>query len=443
MKITDVIDASRYAAAWKEAMAGEKSWLYDMEVALSPAIQAQMLPDGIQGTSGQFPVLSPMHNMYNTFEYIGWKQEALAITRTGYIGDWTYLRKILLTGPDVIECLKASTIQKFGKFPVGKAKHILFVRDDGKIIVDGIAFRLAEDQVLCTGGMPIAQGVIRTEGLKVDAQDITFKEFEFHVQGPVSRETLEKATGESLEDIGFTWFRDSKIGEIPVRIFRGGMSGELGYEVHGKSEYASVIWNAIVEAGAPLGLVQLGHRTMPFNHLEAFFPTCWVDYIPAVFPADEATADVLFHTPIEYGWISTIDFDRDFPAKQALLEELDHPKKKCVMLEWNSEDVMKIYESLFDDDPESIDLPALPVKTDEIGYDFAIPILTQDYQLAGFATNRGYSPRTKKFVSITSLKAEYAEEGTELLVKYGNEGRRQIMIRAKVVQTPYKADNRK
>lgn len=442
MKITEKIDAARYEAAWRAGME-EKSWLADCEVALSPAAQAQALPEGLQST-GTMPKLSPMHGMYNAWEFAGWKEEAMSITKTGYIGDWTYLRKVLIQGPDVIECMKRSSITKFNKFPEGKGKHTLFVREDGKLIVDALSFRLAEDVVQVTGGQPVVTAnVIQTEGLDVTVTDITFREFEFHVQGPISRDVLEKATGEDLSDIKFTCFRYSAIAGRRVRIYRGGMSGELGYEVHGTAEDGSVVWNAIVEAGKPLGLQQLGHRTMPFNHLEAYFPTCWLDYIPATFHADPATEDVLFHSPVEFGWIGTIDFERDFPAKQALLEEIEHPKKKSVMLVWNSEDMLKIYASLFDDEPDSIDLPAMPTKTSETGFDFALPVLTPDYQLAGFATNRGYSPRTKKFISITQLDIAYAQEGTELLVKYGAEGKRQIMIRATVQNAPYKPDNRR
>jgi len=109
----------------------------------------------------------------------------------------------------------------------------------------------------------------------------------------------------------------------------------------------------------------------------------------------------------------------------------------------NNVDVLKIYASLFDDEPDSIELPAMPVKNSETHAAFALPVLTQDYQLAGFATNRGYSPRTKMFISITQLDVAYAAEGTELLVKYGEDGKRQIMIRAVVQNVPYKQDNRR
>ncbi|MGI6072171.1 MAG: hypothetical protein ACOX75_04075 [Lachnospiraceae bacterium] len=443
MKITEIIDKKRFEAAWRAGLSGEGSWLYDCEVSLSPAAQAQSLPEGVHG-KGPMPLLSPMHGMYNAWEFSGWKKEGISITRTGYIGDWTYLNKLLIKGPDVIECMKKSTIVKFGKFPVGKAKHILSVNEKGKLLGDAIAFRLSEDTVLCTGGQPVSVGcMILPEGFDVTVEDLTFEEYCFHVQGPISRQVLEKVTGVSLADLDFTWFCYREIEGRKVRIYRGGMSGELGYEVHGNAEDGSVVWNAIVKAGAPLGLEQLGHRTMPLNHLESYFPTCWLDYIPATFNAAPEVEDIIFHSPIEFGWVNTIDFERDFPAKQILLDEIKNPVKKSMMLIWNSEDVMKIYASLFDEEEDSVDLPPFPVKVSETSADFAIPVFTKNMVPAGFATNRGYSPRTKKFLSITQLKAEYAKEGNELLIKYGSPQGRQVMIRATVQAPPYKSDNRR
>jgi hypothetical protein len=76
MKITEQIDRERYATAWKKGMKNEGSWLSDAEVSLSPAAQAQVLPKGANST-GPMPHLSPMHGMYNAWEFGGWKEEAM------------------------------------------------------------------------------------------------------------------------------------------------------------------------------------------------------------------------------------------------------------------------------------------------------------------------------------------------------------------------------
>ena len=59
---------------------------------------------------------------------------------------------------------------------------------------------------------------------------------------------LKRFTGESVGDLAFISFRDVMIAGKKVRLYRGGMSGEVGYELFGDSADGSVIWNAVVEA---------------------------------------------------------------------------------------------------------------------------------------------------------------------------------------------------
>ena len=79
----------------------------------------------------------------------------------------------------------------------------------------------------------------------------------------------------------------------------------------------SVIWHEVAEAGKEFGLRQLGMRSLMLNHLQAYFPTIWVDFIPAVVPGAEA----LHRSPVDFGWEHLVDKTRDFPGKDAVLEE--------------------------------------------------------------------------------------------------------------------------
>lgn len=97
-----------------------------------------------------------------------------------------------------------------------------------------------------------------------------------------------------------------------------------------------------------------------------------------------------------------MDKTRDFPGKAAILAEAADPKTKCVTLEWNTEDVIAI-----------------------------------------MASNRGYSIQFRKVISLATIDIRCAKEGTEVAVLYGSEGHRQMMARAIVTRTPYKADNRR
>ena len=140
-----------------------------------------------------------------------------------------------------------------------------------------------------------------------------------------------------------------------------------------------------------------------------------------------------------------MDKTRSFPGKAAILEEQANPKTKCVTLEWNSEDCIGIFASLFDPDNEAFEQIPLPVNTSDFsaaGPQY-IPVFNKEQRMIGFASNRGYSCQFKKMLSRADVEAEYTKEGTEVLVLYGSEGQRQTLIRAIVAKTPYKSDNRK
>ena len=444
MALEPTINKDEFVEAMQQRFVEGAQYWGGKPVCVSPGVQAQKVPDNQRGAC-DMPLLHEINGIYQAWEFKGWKDECRAISQTCYIGDWTYLAKFSVKGaPEAITAyLKAKFINKFDVFEVGHEKHVFSTNEDGKLIMEGIAFKLAEDEILLTGGLAMNADSLAAGELAVEVEDVTAQQYCYHVQGPNSRKVLQKVLGEDISDIKFTWFRNCTLNGHEVRIFRGGMSGELGYEVHGDSAFGSADWEAIVEAGQEFGIEQLGYRSMPFNHLEAYFPTQWVDYIPASFPApNDFVQNNLFHNPIEYHWGGRIDFEREFVGREALLAEKENPTRVGVMLEWNSEDVMKIFASLFDDEEDSIDLPPLPVARTHTYDEFLLPVLSQDFQFIGICTNRGYSVRTKKFVSLTQIDAAYAEPGTQVQVKYGAEGKRQIMLRATVLPVPYKPDNK-
>ena len=439
MRLFDSLDKTSLKETWAQKDNQELSYYGGKVPAFTPAVQGQ--DPGIDPASG-IQHFAALHNVFCNWEYTGWMDECSAIHTTGYIGDWSWLYKVRLTGPDTIKCLEASTINGFKNFPVGRGRHIVSVLPNGKMIGDGIAFREAENQVLITGGAMVMPGcMLHPEGFNVNVEIVSGELYNFHVQGPVSRTVLEKLIGESIEDLPFITFKEVTIAGRKVRLYRGGMSGEIGYELFGDSADGSVIWNAVVEAGKEFGLRQLGLRSLMLNHLQAFFPTIWVDFIPAIIPE----AAPLHRYPTDYGWGKLIDKTREFPGKEILMKEMENPTGRTMTLEWNDEDVKNIFTSLFDADQEPFELPSLPVNTSDFSSasDSFLPVFAMDQKMIGFASNRGYSMQYRKFLSHAQLDIAYAKEGTEVLVLYGKEGQRQTMIRARVAQTPYKTDRRK
>ena len=441
MKVFDRIEKERLVDAWQKRMDPELATYGGREAAFSPAVQAQISPYGTTGT-GLMPQYYQLHSILCGSEYTGWMDETASISKTCYIGDWSWLSKWRINGPDVIPCLERSTINGYKKFPVGRGRHIISVTPDGKMIGDGIAFREGEDQFLLTGGSMVAPGaMIQNEGFDVELEDLTAQLYNFHIQGPKSLELVNKLTGEDCSDLAFITFREVKIAGRDVRLYRGGMSGEIGFEIFGDSADGSYIWKAVVDAGEEFGIRQYGLRSLMLNHLQAFFPTIWVDFIPSVVPGAEA----LYRSPVDYGWGGLIDKTRDFPGKSVLVEEMANPVRKSVTLEYNNEDCIGVFASLFDTDQEPIRQFEMPVNVSACasGEAGALPILNREGKFIGLVTNRGYSYQFRKFLGLAVLPIGEAEIGNEVYIIHGDEGKRQTRIRATVAEVPYKKDARK
>jgi vanillate/3-O-methylgallate O-demethylase len=398
-------------------------------------------------------------------EYTDWIDESMSWKQTCSIGDWSFLWERRFKGRDAMRLLSDTSINSLAKFDLKQAKHIVHCNDDGKIIAEGIATRLAEDEFVLFGRGTFWLDYVRRHG-DYDVTSTSVDSFNFQVAGPNALAVVEKAAGRRLREVKFMHSADIVIAGHRIMALRQGMSGEPGFELQGRAEHARDVYDAIVEAGQEFGLRKLGGRAVFVNHLEACFPTIIVDYMPAIFgaqmddfraeflgsmPAASATfylagsfeADDIsawYRSPVELGWGKSIKFDHEFKGRDALEAELAAPRRHIRTLVWNPEDVVQVYSSLFRKDALPFHFMEMP--RDQRGFMYADKIMAGDRGV-GVATSRGYSYYFREMISLAVIDVDQAEIGNELSVVWGNPGERQITIRATVAPAPYKQDNRR
>ncbi|MBT6202499.1 MAG: FAD-dependent oxidoreductase, partial [Rhodospirillaceae bacterium] len=90
------------------------------------------------------------------------------------------------------------------------------------------------------------------------------------IAGPKSRELLSRITRDDLSNDAFKWLsgRWVDIGLAPALAIRMNFVGELGWELHHPVEYQNHIFDAVMEAGADLGIKPFGIRAMDAMRLE-------------------------------------------------------------------------------------------------------------------------------------------------------------------------------
>jgi sarcosine oxidase subunit alpha len=82
-----------------------------------------------------------------------------------------------------------------------------------------------------------------------------------------------------------TW-RDTKIGDVPVRLARVSFSGELAYEVNVNSWHGPAMWERLIAAGERYGITPYGTETMHVLRAEKAYPIVGQDTDGTVTPQD-------------------------------------------------------------------------------------------------------------------------------------------------------------
>lgn len=417
----------------------------------SPAVAAQDESNTV-GAYGHFAqILLPL-------EYSGWIEECGAHITSCYIGDWSSLHKIVVRGREALAFLSWLGMRDLSRFEHGQIKHHVQLDQNGWVASEGVLCRLGEEEFLYTAGSgDWLQWQLGQGNWDAEAHDVSPERFIFGVQGPTALGAMEKLTGQGLRDIAFGRSRMSRIGGVPVRVLRTGISGELGYEVHGPARHASEIWSAAVESGRQFGIRQLGLRSQPVQHIEAGIATNGLDYLPASiltpgaprqfrrgipggsFVPENGVTDY-FRKPGELGWGFRRGVpDRDFLGRDALADAAAEgaPSRTLVGLRWHARDVASILTAPLgeSDLPDQMEVPRSRG-----------PVFDQVLvggQGVGVSTGRTLSVNLRSTISLCVIDQRHATPGADVEVLWGRPGTAQREVRATVTALPFKPDRRR
>jgi vanillate/3-O-methylgallate O-demethylase len=414
-------------------------------------------------------------------EYSNWRDEQRAWRESAVLFDQSHhMANLYVEGPDALKLCSHLAFNPMTKFPVDRAKHFAPVSHDGYVIGDGILFHLAPNQLVYVGRAPAANWLefhAKTGGYDVKAtrderspgnpggKAVIRTTYRFQIQGPNANQILDKLNGGPVPEIKFFNMGVIKIKGREVRALRHGMAGAPGLEIWGPYEEREDIRAAIVEAGKDWGLTQVGARAYATNTLESG----WIPSpLPAVYTGDkmkayrewlpassyEATGSIggsfysdniedYYMSPYALGYGSFVKFDHDFIGREALERQAAVPQRKKVTFAWNSDDVKKVMNSIFDqgDIYKFIELPLSNYTS--ASYDKVVGTGGKTVGLSMFA---GYSYNERSMLSLGVVDPDVAI-GTELTLVWGEEGRgskkttverhKQAEIRVVVSPVPY------
>ncbi len=413
-------------------------------------------------------------------EYSNWRDEQRAWRETAVLFDQSHhMVEQFVEGPDALKLISYLGTNSFANFPVDRAKQLAPCSHSGHVIGDGILFHLAENSLVFVGRAPAANWIqfqAETAGFNVRTEKddrspsnprgkaVVRRHYRYQIQGPNAMQVLEKLNGGPMPELKFFHMGYINIAGRKVRSLRHGMAGAPGLEIWGPYEEREEIREAIVAAGKPFGLKEVGSRAYATNTLESG----WIPSpLPAVYTGEkmrayrewlpaasyEGTGSIggsfcsdniedYYMTPYELGYGPFVKLDHDFIGREALEKIADKPHRKKVTLAWNTGDVLKVFKSMFEtgDVLKYIDLPLSNYTS--ATYDK----LMLGRKTVGFSMFAGYSYNERSMLSLGVVDPEI-EIGTEVKLVWGEESggsqkttverHRQAKIRAIVSPVPY------
>ena len=271
----------------------------------------------------------------NWFEAVG--REHRAAREAAALFDQTSFAKFALKGPDAEAALSWIAANDVAK-PVGSLTYTQMLDDRGGIQCDLTVARVAEDEYYIVTGTGFAthdfDWIARNipDGLNAQQVDITSSNTVLSLMGPRARDILQAVTRDDVSNAAFPFATTKVIGiaGCPVRALRVTYVGELGWELHLPIEYATAVYDCLMEAGRPHGLVNAGYRAIETLRLEKGYRAWAADIGPD-------------HTPVEagLGWAAKTNKNIAFKGRDAILaQKADGVKKMLACFTVDDPDVI-------------------------------------------------------------------------------------------------------
>ena len=248
-------------------------------------------------------------------------REALACRTAAGMYDGSPLGKFELHGPDVAVFLNRVYANRWDDLAVGQGRFGWILREDGRLLDDGITFRLGEHHWWMFAGSGAADHVqkhlerllqIEWPELEVYLTAVTSQWTNVCVCGPQARAVLEGAgTGASLATDAFPFMamREMTVAGIPARVARAGYTGEFSFEINIPARHGVRLWKSLAAAGEPCGLTLVGSEA-------SMVMRCEKGFVSAGFEGDGIV------NPFDAGCGWAVDMDKgDFIGRRSLVRD--------------------------------------------------------------------------------------------------------------------------
>jgi glycine cleavage system aminomethyltransferase T len=202
------------------------------------------------------------NHMYFPIRFDSFEAEFDALLNDVTVWDVSVERCLEISGPDGFRFAQLLTPRDLSTCQVGQGKYVLICDSDGGIINDPVLTRMGENTFWFA--LASSDALLFARGLKnaYPDLDVTIQEVDvapLQVQGPKSKQLMQKLLGDAILDLRYYFWTEGKIAGAPVIVTRTGWTSEVGYEVYlTDTSKGNEVYEAIMQAGGELGVKPTG-----------------------------------------------------------------------------------------------------------------------------------------------------------------------------------------
>lgn len=204
--------------------------------------------------------------------------EHMAVREACGLFDVSHMGEVLLQGPGAVASLNHLLTNDYSNLAVGRVRYSPMCNVRGGVVDDLIVYRVAEETYfVVVNAANREKDVAHMEAnLLPDTQftDISDTVAQLALQGPKSREILASLIPEDSIPEKYYSFTPNKVAVCGVEclISRTGYTGSWGYELYCDAAEGAKLWQSLLEAGKPWGLIPCGLGARDTLRLEAAMP---------------------------------------------------------------------------------------------------------------------------------------------------------------------------
>ncbi|WP_425059204.1 Aminomethyltransferase [Sporomusa carbonis] len=330
--------------------------------------------------------------------YTGILDEHKAVREKAGLFDVSHMGEVLVTGPDALVFLQKLVTNDVSRLADTQVQYTPMCYPDGGTVDDLLIYKRNHDEYLLVINAANIEKDWRwltenSAGFDVELTNLSDETAELALQGPLAEAILRNLTDTPVEQLGYYWFiPEARVAGKTVMLSRTGYTGEDGFEIYCCPEEAAYLWEAVMEAGRPYGLMPAGLGCRDTLRFEAALPLYGHELSAAV-------------TPIEAGIDKFVSLDKgEFNGRATLAEQKAHgPKRKIAGFVLTGRGIPRA--------------------------DY--PVISEGRRI-GTVTTGSYAPTLDKNIGLALVEAGYAQPGQQFDVEIRGKN-----VPAQVIAKPF------